>query len=122
MSIGRRQRKSKKIGNHHYFKNNQFKAIENYLRHINADCVDEDVYVRLGYCYRDLENLEKALYYTNKWLEVSGGYYDLIELKGLILVNLWREEEAKVFLDKIILIDEKNSKTELNLDAFYNTP
>lgn len=120
MNKNRRISKARKIWDYHYFKDNEWKAVESYLRYIKLRDNNEVVYFRIAVSYWNLKKLEKALFYTNKWLEMSNWDYELLKLKWELLKDLWREKEAKKYLDKISNIDEKNSKFNLDLDKFYS--
>lgn len=119
MNKRRKINKAKKMWDYYYNKDNNLKAINNYLRYIKLRNLNEIIYFKLSSCYVDIWNLEEALFYVNKWLKISCWDYDLIDLKWKILLDLWQKEESKIYLDKIKLIDKNNNEAELDLDKFY---
>ncbi len=120
MNESRKYNKSLKIWDYHYYKkNNRRKAIKNYLGCLKIRKDNESIYFKLADCFFIVKS-EKALLFVNKWLFYSSWDYDLIKLKWKILLDLWKKDEANIFLDKIKTLDEEINNTKLDLDKFYN--
>lgn len=82
---------------HVYVKNSQSdKAIIIYeaLWHIFSDTEKENIAFYLGYLYLKTQGFEKALFYTDTYLEKSSSSVGFL-LKAQILFKLGREQEAK---------------------------
>lgn len=120
MNKRRIARKAQKLWNYHFYKKGNYKkAIANYMKYITLIEDNDMIYSQLWYSYNNVWDLNKSLYYTNKWLEYSSWDYNLLKLKWEILADLWREDEAKIYLSKIQDLDEQISEMELDLDKFY---
>jgi len=121
MNKYRKYKKFLRLWDYYYYKDNSIKSISSYLRCIKLwDCLNENVYLNLAYCYRDIWNMNKALYYINTWLKISGWKYSLIELKWQLLDKMWNKMEAQKYFDRIIEIDKKIKEHILDLDIFYS--
>lgn len=121
MNKSRKYNKSKKIWDYHYYKkSNYIKAINSYLRCLKLRSHNDGIYLLLSQCYKYIWKSEKALLFINKWLYYSSWNYDIIKFKWDILLDLWKNKEAKIFLDKIKILDDVKNNYKLDLDAFYN--
>ena len=125
--IDKISKKSLKIWNK-YFYNKKYKkdiemyekAIKMYKRALVWYQLRESIYEKIAYSFLYLWDSKSALKYCEEWLKYSSRDYRLLELIVESLNNLWMNEKAKYYIDKLNSIDEWCNNYELDLEKLYN--
>jgi len=99
-----------------YYKNKSYEdALMNYHKLFDYECVDEEmaknVYVYMGNCYRDLDQIDSALYYYNEGLNILPDNKYLWDSK-LFAVNAQGDDE-KTLVVKIAMFEQFPENLEL---------
>ncbi|MDQ7009424.1 MAG: hypothetical protein Q9M94_03995 [Candidatus Gracilibacteria bacterium] len=123
MNNYRKIKKSRKIGDNHFYKGYYKKALKSYLRALKYMKLDnrliESIYLNLSFVYSKLEDYINSLFYVEEGLKISGGDYDLLLRKAHTLEKLGKKEESEILFSKINKIDNEMNNMELDLNKFY---
>ena len=124
MNDYRKAKKSYDLANHYYYRKKDYnKALINYVRSMidgTRFTSSEEILFLIWDCYWCIWKYEQALAYANKSLEISAWYLPSMNLKGLILKEMWKTKESQELLKEYDEIIEKLKNQKLDLDAFYN--
>jgi tetratricopeptide (TPR) repeat protein len=81
------------------------KAVLNYLKAIELNPTDPDIYNNIAYSYLELKNYEFANKYFDQCLEIDGKYVDSYIGKSILYYNVQNYDEAIKALKKAIEVE-----------------